>query len=254
MVSGFFAMFYLLNSPLKASAQGWEQSGSSTNSYGSEESLENSHGSSRINVAPGFEGGVRLGYALAMGKSSDSAGDDLDEIISGQVPIWLDLGARITPSFFLGLYFSYGFGIVGDGIDQMCQEFGLDCSVNDIRFGVQMHYHLLPFEYIDPWLGVGIGYEWSISSQSMDGVDASPSITIRGPEWLNFQFGIDFLPADSFYLGPFFALSLGEFAHISMECSGAACTASGIDDESADVDDKAIHEWLFIGLRAGYTP
>jgi hypothetical protein len=49
----------------------------------------------------------------------------------------------------------YGFGFRGDELSGDCDE----CTASMMRFGVQGQYHLTLSENIDPWFGLGIGYE-----------------------------------------------------------------------------------------------
>ena len=56
----------------------------------------------------GFQLGVRTGYSLAMGETVD--GEDMSDVYSGQVPIFLDIGGKVIPNLFIGGYFGLGFG------------------------------------------------------------------------------------------------------------------------------------------------
>src|SRR5262245_53604601 len=65
----------------------------------------------------GVDLGLRLGYAIPLGSVAESAGGtsaDLNNLVDGVVPIWVDLGYRFNPNFMLGLYFQYGFGLLSD--------------------------------------------------------------------------------------------------------------------------------------------
>jgi len=60
----------------------------------------------------GVEIGVRTGYAIPLGNAAGDA--DLDQLYSGIIPLWFDLGYRLTPNVMIGGYFQYGFGLVPD--------------------------------------------------------------------------------------------------------------------------------------------
>jgi len=62
--------------------------------------------------AEGFELGARLGYGLPMGDAVKDA--KLSDSVSGQIPIWLDVGYRIDESLFVGAYGQYGITMVKD--------------------------------------------------------------------------------------------------------------------------------------------
>jgi hypothetical protein len=202
----------------------------------------------------GFEVGLRTGYSIALGTSSRDT--DLNDVVSGTIPIWLDLGYRITPNVMVGLYGSYGFGFVGSNAIG-CDQSGVDCNVHNIRFGGQVHYHFTPDRSTDPWIGAGFGYEWLSQSVSASvlGNSFDLSGTVHGFEFINLQGGLDFKPSDSsnFGIGPFIAFSLAEYASGSASCSGSVCGQLDLNAGS-DIGDKSVHEWLTLGVRGTFVP
>ena len=103
---------------------------------------------------------------------------------------------------------------------------------------------------IDPWFGGGFGYEWFGWSYGLSAgtqhVDVS-TIT-RGFEFVNLQLGVDFPLSETAAIGPFFAFSLGEYAKASLKCSGD-CSGDA-PNLSEDIHGRALHQWLFFGVRA----
>jgi len=197
----------------------------------------------------GVEIGVRSGYAIPLGNAA--ADTDLDEFYSGVIPLWFDLGYRLTPNVMIGGYFQYGFGLVPDQFEGACDLDAVDCSFSNVRLGAQVHYHFRPWESVDPWLGGGIGYEWahwSVSGTLPLVGNVGADATIHGFEFLNLQAGVDFLPSDdaNFALGPFLSLSLAQYS------SGTVQAGEG--ESSADIDDKSLHEWLTLGVRGTFVP
>jgi outer membrane protein W len=190
-----------------------------------------------------FVVGLRLGYGIPMGKLADETGAELSKAIKGNLPIWLDLGYMVTPNIMVGLYGQYGIGFAGSDIDDACDTDGVDCSFSVIRLGLQGQYHLSPAEKLDPWFGLGIGYEWLGISASRGSV--SQDITYRGFELLNLQAGLDYKVMPALGIGPFLSFSLGQYGHASM--SGDAADVSG------DIDSKAFHEWLTLGVRGAFS-
>lgn len=198
-----------------------------------------------------FAIGLRLGYGVPLGsaaKNDDGSSNKMSDGFGGQVPIWLDLGYMVTPNLMLGLYGQYGFGSVSGQLKSICDQAsaaGVSCSVSDIRFGVQAHYHFSPAEKIDPWLGLGVGYELLKISLSGDGGDGS--ITDKGFEFANLQGGVDFKVLPSFGVGPFVSFSFGQY--------GSTSTSGAFTDFGAggDITNKAIHEWLTFGARGAFT-
>jgi hypothetical protein len=208
-----------------------------------------------------FEGGLRSGYGVPLGKASADATLDMSAAIAGQIPIWLDVGARIRERVFLGASFSYGFGFLGSTYSETCKELALGsevraevtCSSKDIRLGASALYHFGPPDEIHAWLGGGIGYEWWSLSQSVTagGQNADLSVTAHGFELLNLQVGGDFPLGQYVALAPFVAFTLAQFGRASGACSG---DCAGITTNSVPIEQKSLHEWLFFGVRAAFLP
>lgn len=191
--------------------------------------------------------GARLGYGIAMGDAQKDA--KMSDGISGQVPIWLDLGYMVTPNIMVGLYGQYGFGILGSQLSDACDANGLSCSAHVLRFGVQGQYHLSPAEKLDPWFGVGLGYEMGTMSMSgtVLGNKIDGSATYKGFEFLNLQGGADYKLSPAFGIGPFLSFSLGQYSSTSTSGSTGGAATSG------DISDKTMHEWLTFGVRGSFT-
>src|SRR5262245_11800632 len=88
----------------------------------------------------GFELGGRVGYGLHSGKSPDTD-SALQDTMSRQVPLWRGVGYRVAPNVMIGAYFSYGFGFLGDDLEDTCEG---DCSTHDMRLGGQLQFHAQP--------------------------------------------------------------------------------------------------------------
>jgi outer membrane protein W len=184
--------------------------------------------------------GLRLGYAVPSGKVSGDTtvagvtnpGEKLSDGISGQIPIWIDAGYMVTPNVLVGLYGQYGFAQVKN-----CDT-GASCSAHDIRVGVQGQYHIMPDQGVDPWLGLGFGYESLGISESAGGLSVDGSLT--GWEFLNLQGGVDFQVADAVTVGPFLSFSLDQYS------------SRKFGDTSTDFDSKALHEWITFGAKGTF--
>lgn len=200
----------------------------------------------------GFEAGLRVGYGIPMGDVDDDG--KLSDIIGGQIPLILDIGYRVTPNLFVGLYGQYGFGWVGGDTSTACDSSSeVSCSAQDIRLGIEAQFHFLPRQKLDPWIGLGIGYEWM--GVSIEGGGIEVSATASGFEFINLQAGLDIAVAEHFYIGPFLNLSFGQYSDLSIDCSsGASAICGGQFGASGEIENKALHEWLMIGVRGAYAP
>jgi outer membrane protein W len=174
--------------------------------------------------------GLRLGYGFPLGRASGDPDAELDRHYSSKLPIWLDAGYRFSPKFLVGLYGQYAIATLAD---DSCSD-GADCSGSVIRFGLQVQYNAMPNAAVDPWFGLGIGYELAHGEGSQTKWD------LRGFEFANLQAGFDFKLSAALSLGPFVSYSFGRYASGEYEPG---------DPPSGQVQDKALHEWVVIGLR-----
>ena len=180
--------------------------------------------------------GLRVGYGIPMG---DAVKDGkLSDGVSGMIPIWLDLGYMVTPNIMVGLYGQYGLVMLSSDRKDACDALNVDCSASDIRFGIQGQYHLSPAESLDPWFGLGIGYEM-LNTKAGDAKSG-----LSGLEFANIQAGADFKVADSFGVGPFLSFSLGQFSSQSADPE-----PPGFD---SSIKDKGMHQWLTLGVKGTF--
>jgi hypothetical protein len=192
----------------------------------------------------GVEAGGRIGYGAAFGETTgDAGGDDLRESIRGMMPLWLDVGYRVVPELMFGVWLQTGFGFLGDQAVDSCDAGNLDCTVFDLRLGVQGQYHFRPVERMDPWVGLGFGYEWLTLSRK--GSDGDSTLTYRGFEFLNFQAGLDFLPRKGVGVGPFASFSIGQYDTV--------ISTTPIEDTKVDVEERRLHHWLVFGVRGTFV-
>jgi hypothetical protein len=183
---------------------------------------------------PGFDLGLRVGYALPMGEFREGA--DFSDGVSGQIPLQVDALYRVNSQYAFGVYAGYGFAFVKDPV---CDEYGVSCSGEVIRVGVEGLIHFsVPGTFV-PWVGAGIGYEWLKIKASAGG--NSETLSARGFEILNLQGGGDWVASPDFTVGPFVSLSIGQYR--STEAFGM----------SADIDNKGIHEWLQLGVKGTFS-
>ncbi len=188
---------------------------------------------SETSDAQGIELGVRVGYGIPLGSAAQNA--KWSDQIKGMIPFWFDVGYRIDPNWYVGGFFQFGLGFVPSGL---CTT-GLSCSENDLRFGLNVHYHFLPAETFDPWIGLGAGYE--IWNYNVSAAGVSGSAQLKGFEFGNAQLGLDYKFSPTFAVGPFVTFTVAQFSDQSGSVAGFSSSGS--------IDNKAIHEWLIFGLR-----
>lgn len=181
-----------------------------------------------------------------MGSAVQSS--DLAKNIAGKIPLWGELGYRIDPKWMVGAYALYGFGLLSGDEQRICDANKVSCSASDLRIGAQVHYHIVPLGKIDPWLGIGFGYEWLTADANFGANQTLASATLRGWEFVNLQGGVDWVASHDVAIGPFVSFSFAEYTHASTDCSGSAC-GSGVNES---LDGKALHNWVVIGVRGAF--
>ena len=147
-----------------------------------------------------FEAATRVAVGFPIGNATGATtrtpgGTSVADLVAWSVPLELELGARIGPAF-VGGYVSYGFGKAGSAL-----EGGTSRSASNVRVGFEVLWHIGPDRAVDPWFGVGVGYEWL--NLSIGGTGGAITGSARGFEWVNLQLGIDFTLGRNFRLGPF---------------------------------------------------
>lgn len=209
----------------------------------------------------GYEIGVGTGYAFEAGDKSSSLtaprGTDspnpMGNFVSGQWPIWVDAGYRLSPSLYLGGYFQYGFGSVNYDFQSSCYEANIDCSASDVRVGITARYHFAPAWPLSPWAGYGFGYEWGsfLFHQSVLVPSSTDLLRWSGFEIMNLQLGADYALPYGMVMSPFLSFSLGEFRKVSItdtQGSGAPTTSE------QSLTGYLLHEWILLGVRFALRP
>jgi hypothetical protein len=217
---------------------------------------------SRVAVDPaersGFSTGLRLGVGVPLGKAgqtpSPAGGErDLNELTPWRAPVWVDIGYALSGAVTIGAYAQVGVGGVGDA----CVG---DCDWSDIRVGASGEWRFLPGAPVNPWLGVGLGWEWLsfrqlLSAEVPDEMGVPTTVTGRvserfgGPE-LMLHGGVDFQVENALRVGPYASATVSQYLTDSFQCtpSTALCPPDG------SIDGSALHSWISIGLRGAYTP
>ena len=189
----------------------------------------------------GVQVSARVGYGLPAG--SVAQGTSLASVDTAMTSFWIDAGWRFSRHLFVGAFAQLGVveldhGAFGGG----CNDPSNDCTARDWRFGVEAHWHFAPGRAFDPWVGLGVGYEIHSLSVDASGATAPTATPVaatkeKGFELADLQVGGDFRLAPHVGLGPFAAVTLGQFS---------SCTSDAGD---CALGGKAFHAWLLGGVR-----
>ncbi len=172
----------------------------------------------------GLDLGARIGFSVPLGHLTQAG--NLGDLMSGTIPIGLELAIRGNKNVAVGVGFD-----LAPGLTKNCDP-GFSCSATDYRLRVEAIFTARAGMMMDPWLGVGIGYEWLSLSESGMG-----SIQTTGWDYFNIEVGGEIRLGSQAALGPFVGLSVGEYSSAS---SGGY---------SGDITNQSVHEWLQFGVR-----
>lgn len=199
---------------------------------------------------------LRTGFGLPLGAYADVrtvAGfrdtnvNALADDTYGAIPLWIDVGYRLTPHWMVGVYAMAGFVLPktaesADPLGGGCPE-GLDCTAFGVRLGLQGQYRFSPSERLDPWVGLGIGYEWIWSNLNGElfNIPIDASTSYAGPDLVHLQGGLDVALGEGVSLGPFLSVSAMRYTACATELAG--------DEVDCELSEQSWHGWLMFGAR-----
>jgi hypothetical protein len=185
----------------------------------------------------GVDLGIRAGYGIPFGQLDGNRGN-LRDWVSAAETVVLEAGYRINRRFTVGPYFQFAFAQVKEDVHTGCAQ-GSGCSGWIVSAGLQGLYHLDLSWPIKPWVGLGIGYEWTSYSGTVGNIGFSGNAT--GWQFANFQIGGDVQVGPAMAVGPFIGLSIARYSTISGTLGNLVGTS--------EVVNPTFHEWLLIGAR-----
>ena len=209
----------------------------------------------RADEESGLAIGARVAYAVPFGDAQQEVRPDgtttttsMSSFQRGMIPIWFDAGYRFNPSIYLGLFYQYAPTVPPTN---NCAAPGLSsvsgrttCDGYEQRFGVEVHYHFRPKEFVDPWVGLGLGMEMSQLNHSTGTSQDTGSFQAWAPQ-VDLQLGSDLRLSKLIPFGPFLDLSLAQF--------GTENTYDPNNNGSPVAFNKTIHGWFTFGLRAQFN-
>ncbi len=198
-------------------------------------------------AARGFQAALRSGLQLPWGEVGDAGGDELSARYGWQVPVSIDIGLKLAKPWFIGAYGGAAYGSIGSGnvAEQACAAPGVTCSTLSYQVGAQVQFHLAPSDRLNPWFGLGGGYEWF--RQELRSADYSEQQESSGLALLKAFIGLDYRYQRLFGFGPFIEMSLGRFQ----------ATRTFVDDQrthEGPVEPGAWHGFLTLGARVVVLP
>jgi len=194
-------------------------------------------------ISRALELGGRIGYGTTVGNidgsGATSPGNALSDEARHLIPIAVEIGMRLSPAVRVGVFGQYAWSA-----EQSCLD-AMTCSGADIRLGIDVQYSFARTPAFTPWVGVGLGYEilslHMVSIPRPFAVQVAHFVRHRGFE-LSVEGGVDFSVAPGLRLGPLVAVALGQYSGTNFDGEGYR-----------DIQSKAIHGQILLGLRAVYA-
>ena len=190
----------------------------------------------------GFTFAGRVGVSLPFGdayRTSTGAPVGFAENSSASIPLQLDVGVTLARHYFVGAYGQYRFGLLKAGA---CPD-GSSCSESGARAGAEFIYSFATSSSgIGAWIGVGTGWEWSISKVSSS--EGAATATLSGWEIAQLQVGVDAWLTKAMRMGYYISGSVGQFSRASLSTSGGPVDVA--------IPDKSFHTWLEMGFKTTF--
>jgi hypothetical protein len=201
--------------------------------------------------------GARVGYAVGAGSVYSGLG--VSDASSGTIPVIVDIGWRMMHHLYVGAYGQVAPVLLRED-PRSCPQ-GFDCSAQNWRMGLQVDAHLLPHTRVDPYVGIGGGYEILHTHVSGNAPIPLPSGTIvghvdqsvtdRGWEFGNLTVGFDYRFSHGFGLGPFGTATLARY---NVRDVNRTVTVGGTEVPTPVASvDHALHEQFLFGLRGTFN-
>lgn len=189
-----------------------------------------------------FEGG--LGVATPFGKVASDA-EPMGSVVTAMVTANATMGYRIGHLWFGGSALG-GIGGVRDEGD-LCEDDDVQCSTAMIRVGANARYYLLPGERIDPFVGLGTGYEWFAMTIKGDG-ETLAGFRARGLSLISAEAGAQFWHGKNAAFNASLSYSAGEYEHreaVLLEESVSETIPDGV---------RETHHWVALNLSGVLMP
>lgn len=182
--------------------------------------------------------GAGVGYGIPLGYIAKE--EKLSNLYLGEIPIELEASYRLTHAISAGVYAGYGFGLVSSSeIDGVKTSDEVD-SIGSWRLGAELEYE---FPEVGPahfFTALRTGYVMEKIKLSDGGTDRA-----SGWEYVTLMGGSDFEVTERFAFGPFVGFSLGQYTMENLD---------GASKERIPSGERALHEWLNIGVRGVFMP
>ncbi|WP_242360300.1 hypothetical protein [Anaeromyxobacter sp. SG17] len=170
-------------------------------------------------------------------------GIDTGDVLEGQLDLWFEGGARITPAIGLGLYLDVGVGDAGNMYRDACSAAGLDCMSSTVKFGVLLRHTWGATSPVGKWLAVGTGF--AAANVTTSNGDSHELVSYTGHEMLRLMGGVDLRSNPVFGVGLYGGVSWTTYTRIEEE---------GLGLPRRSIDDRGLQPLFEAGVRFTLFP
>jgi hypothetical protein len=207
----------------------------------------------------GIQFGARVGYAFGSGVVYP--GLSVSDGSNGAMPLIGDLGWRIVPQLYVGVYGQYAPVFTKNNAVECFN--GFNCATQDYRWGLEVDVHPVPRSRFDPYVGLAGGYEYLHTHVSGPTVvptagglvpaQVDVSVNDRGWEFASLIVGFDGRIDPAVGVGLFASASLAEY---NVHTGTQTVTVNGTTVSSGPVPDvnHGLHELYIFGVRGTFNP
>jgi hypothetical protein len=182
--------------------------------------------------------GLQAGYAFTGGDIYKAQA--LSSYVNGQIPFSIDAGYRFFRRLTIGGYAEVGPTLLEESSGAVHSVYD---DIGRAALGVQIVWNFIPNATLQPWAGIGVGWEGMDLSHIMD-LDTMPVIRTykyRGIEFTRLLTGIDYRVARWLSIGPAVTIGFGRYKKCIVRELGS--------DTKVTLDEPAIHEWVSLSFR-----
>jgi outer membrane protein W len=154
-----------------------------------------------------IEAQVGAGYNQGAGTLGEAPNADVQDVAGVGAGADLGVGYRVSPRLFVG-----GYGSLG-----LFTQVQPDTNVRSAAAGIQANWHFRPYQSLDPWISLGVGYRFFWESPPN-----APTIVRNALVVPRFAVGVDYRFNRSTAIGPMVSADLSVFGAEEGEVNGSA--------------------------------
>ena len=170
------------------------------------------------------------GYGQGFGNVAQGRTAGLNDLSRGSLTSQLAVGYRLNPQLLIGGYGEFGRYARGDSAPR-------DSSVFSAAAGAQAQYHFMPFNRIDPWVGLGAGWRGYWVAQ-----DDAGTHSMHGIDIVRAQVGVAYRVNSQLSISPVIGATMTMF--LSEQRSDQT--------ELHSVSDPRMNAFVFVGLMSRF--